>query len=123
VIDIEADGVVGRVIKVSPLVTVIQELGMSGPNGTYTSFPNKRIFETPVKNFSKMNSWIYISFDFYLSTHSSFKKVKTLLMQVMTEITTKNEFKSAQSQKNFLKKFGHAEASIIPQVFLEAKPQ
>jgi small-conductance mechanosensitive channel len=56
---------------------------MNGPNGASLSYPNKRIFETPVKNHSKMNNWIYISVDFFFDVTTDIALAKEKLKEAM----------------------------------------
>jgi len=79
IIEIEENNVFGRVFKISPVITTIQELGLSGPSGMYKNFPNKFIFEKSIKNISKINNWIYITIDFLLDKKSSIPVSKKIL--------------------------------------------
>ena len=124
VIEIEEENVFWRIIKISPLITVIQELWLSGPNGMYRSFPNKIIFERSVKNISKQKGWIFITTDFLLSAKSDIVLAKKLLMETMNEVVSQSQkFTQAPAHKWFLKKFGHTEETLKPQVFMEIRPQ
>ncbi len=123
VIEIDADKIFWKVVKITPLVTIVQELGMNGPNGASLSYPNKRIFETPVKNHSKMNNWIYISVDFFFDVTTDIALTKEKLKEAMWEVISLEKFRSPLSQKSFLKKFGYNETVLHPQIFLESKPQ
>lgn len=123
VIEIEEDNVFWRIIKITPLITVIQELGLSGPNGMYRSFPNKKIFERSIKNVWKQKGWIFISTDFLMEAKSDITLAKKTLLETMKEVSTQEKFSQPMSQKSFLKKFGHTEETLKPQVFLEIRPQ
>lgn len=123
VIEMENENVFGRVIKITPLITVIQELGLSWPNGMYRSFPNKKIFESSIKNIWKQKGWIFISTDFLMETKSDIELAKKILIEVMNGVSIQEKFSQPLSQKSFLKKFWHTEESLKPQVFLEIRPQ
>lgn len=123
VIEVEWDNVFGRVFKISPVVTTIQELGLSGPSGMYKSFPNKAIFEKSIKNISKINNWIYITIDFLLDKSSSVPKSKALLLDVMNEVITHEQYSSPFEARAPFRKYGITEANMHPQIFLDIKPQ
>lgn len=123
VIEVEWDNVFGRVFKISPVVTTIQELWLSGPSGMYKSFPNKAVFEKSIKNISKINNWIYITVDFLLDKKSSIPKAKTLLLEVMNEVINHEKYSSPFEARAPFRKYGITEANMHPQIFLDIKPQ
>ncbi len=123
VIEIEEENVFWRIIKITPLITQIQELGLSGPNGMYRSFPNKKIFERSIKNIWKQKWWIFISTDFLLEAKSDVILAKKILLESMNAVAMQDKFTQATAHKTFLKKFGHADEALKPQVFLEIRPQ
>lgn len=123
IIEIENYKIFWRVVKISPLTTVVQELWMSGASGTYLSFPNKTIFEASVKNYSRLNSWLYLGVDFFLDATSDIIDAKLKLKTVLDEIISSDRFRSPLQHKSFFKKMGYPESSIQPQIFLEARPQ
>lgn len=89
----------------------------------YRSFPNKKIFERSIKNVWKQKGWIFISTDFLMEAKSDITLAKKTLLETMKEVSTQEKFSQPMSQKSFLKKFGHTEETLKPQVFLEIRPQ
>jgi Mechanosensitive ion channel len=89
----------------------------------YRSFPNKKIFERSIKNVWKQKGWIFISIDFLMEARSDILLAKKTLLDTMKQVSTQEKFSQAISQKTFLKKFGHTEETLRPQVFLEMRPQ
>lgn len=123
IIEIEADKIYGKVIKITMLSTFIQQIWLKWPEWIYVSFPNKRIFETPVKNYSRMNSWLYINVEFFLEKGTDITDAKKNLLQTIQKITSQAEFRSPLSNKGYFKKFWYSEMSLVPQVFIEMRSQ
>lgn len=123
IIEIENFKIFWRVVKITPLSTIVQELNMNGMNGVSLSFPNKTIFEASVKNYSRLNSWLYLWVDFFLDATSDIAEAKTKLKEVLDEVYSSEKFRSPLHNKSFFKKMGYAESAIHPQIFLEARPQ
>ncbi len=123
IIEIEADKIYGKVVKITSLSTFVQQIWFKWPEGIYLSFPNKRIFEIPVKNYSRMNSRLYINLEFFLEKWTDITDAKESLLKIMKEVTSQIEFRSPFTNKGYFKKFWYKEDSLAPQVFVEMRSQ
>ncbi len=110
-------------MKIHPLVTTIKELGLSGPNSKFRSFPNKLIFETSLNNLWKYAGWTYIPIESMITYESDMNEAKQLLLDAMNEVYDSGNFSRAIEQKAKLKKLGLPEKNIIPQVFIDVRTQ
>lgn len=123
VIEVEWDNVFGRVFKISPVVTTIQELGLSGPSGMYKTFPNKAVFEKSIKNISKINGWIYITIDIILDKTSSITLSKKILLESMQHVLQDDKYSSPADSRAPFKRYWITEDHMHPEIFLDIKPQ
>ncbi len=123
VIEVEWDNVFGRVFKISPVVTTIQELWLSGPSGMYKTFPNKAVFEKSIKNISKINGWIYITIDIILDKTSSISLSKKILLESMREVLKNDKYSLPSESRAPFKRYGITEDHMHPEIFLDIKPQ
>lgn len=112
----------GRVTQITPLITMVQELGMNGPTGKYITFPNKKIFEVKVQNWLRLKGFIFISIDFYLTQESNLEKARQILLEVLHNSITENRNFSSRDLTHF-KKMGLKEDDLKPSAYIEIKPQ
>ena len=113
----------GRVKEITPLLTVIQEQGLNGITGKRLSVPNKRIFEEPVWNWSKMRNLTYIAIEFFLEQDSNIKKAEEMLRKAITE-ENQESFELAEKCSGYLKKYCDIdEEKRNPKVFLQMDPR
>lgn len=116
------DDIYGRVTQITPLITVVQELGMSGPTGKYVTFPNKKIFEVKVQNWLKLKSFTFISIDFFLTQESNIEKARTILLETLKAVS--KEIRTFSSRDTtFFKKMGFKEADLKPVTHIDIKQQ
>ena len=123
VIEIPRDGIFGEVVKIHPLVTTIKELGLSGPNSKFRTFPNKLIFETSLNNLWKYGWWTFISVECMVTYTSDIELARTLLLESMNEVCTNADFTYSADAKARLKKLGIPEKNQVPQVFVDVRTQ
>lgn len=123
VIEIPRDGIFWEVVKIHPLVTTIKELGLSGPNSKFRTFPNKLIFETSLNNLWKYGGWTFISVECMITYGSDIEQARILLFDSMTEVCSSPDFTRAIDMKARLKKLGIPEKNQVPQVFVDVKTQ
>lgn len=115
--------VFGRVKDITPLLTIVEEQGMSGKTGKNTTFPNKKIFEEPIHNWSKKYNFTYIPLEFYLDQKTNVEKARKILFECI-EKHNQESFERAQAKYNTLKReFKYTEEQIGPQTFLEIDPR
>lgn len=120
---IKIGNIYGRVKEITPLLTIIQEQGLNGITGKRLSVPNKRVFEEPVWNWSKMKNLTYIAIEFFLEQDSDIQKAEKLLRQAITE-ENQESFELAEKHSGYLKKYCRIdEEKINPKVFLQMDPR
>lgn len=112
----------GRVTHISPLITMVQELGMSGATGKYITFPNKKIFEAKISNWFKLKGYIFISIDFYLTQESNLEKAREIFLEIL-ETTFKENYHFISRDLNFFKKMGFKEDDLKPSINLDIRKQ
>ena len=122
-IEVPRDTIFGEVVKIHPLVTTVKELGLSGPNGRFRTFPNKLIFETSFNNLWKYHGWTFIPIECMVTYESNITEAKKLLMDAMNEAYFSPDFTHSTDAKNRLKKLGIPEKTQIPQVFVDVRTQ
>lgn len=122
-IDVDGGKIIWKVVKITSLITIVQDNSMSGPSGAYIIFPNKKIFDSTIKNSSRLESWWYATIDFYLDPTSDVILGKEKLMQAISEVLSTGNFRSPTSHKSFFKKYGYTDKSLQPQVFLRTDSQ
>ena len=123
VIEIPRDHIFGEVVKIHPLVTTIKELGLSGPNSKFRTFPNKLIFETSLNNLWKYGGWTFIPVECMITYQSDVELARTLLLDSMNEVCFSPDFTHVTDAKARLKKLGIPEKNHMPQVFVDVRTQ
>lgn len=123
VIEIPRDGIFWEVVKIHPLITTIKELGLSGPNSKFRTFPNKLIFETSLNNLWKYGGWTYIPIECMVTYESDIDIARGLLLDAMNEVCNSADFSHVMDQKARLKKLWIPEKNQNPQVFVDVRTQ
>ena len=108
----------GRVIEITPLLTIIRQTGMRGDTGRILSIPNNSIFHQHIVNFSKMYRFTYIMLNYYLTYESDIDIAKQVMKEAITEQNADIEDarRNAQGLQN---QFGLSAESIEPKVYIE----
>lgn len=123
IIEIPSEEIFGRVIKIHPLVTVVQELGLSGPNSKVRTFSNKLIFSASINNLSKNHGWVYIPVECMLTYESNITLAKEILLRTMNEILSQDNISHLDTMKAKLKRSGIPEDKLYPMVFTDVRMQ
>ncbi len=110
----------GTVVEINPFNTIVRQGGISGPTGRLLTFPNKKIFEEFLENWSKWHNFTYLKWDFFLEADSNFDKAEKIMLKIMGE--AQKEYKEKMLQKkNQLLKLGIREENLDPMVFWETQ--
>ncbi len=108
----------GTVVEINPFNTIVRQGGMSGQTGRLLTFPNKKIFEEFLENWSKLFNYTFLKWDFYLEQGSDIERAEQLLLKILEAEQAK--FKDAIDRKKsqFTKK-GLQERDLNPRIFWE----
>lgn len=120
---IEIGSVRGRVIEIQPFLTILRQTGMRGDTGRIMSIPNKAIFESPVKNFSKMYRFTFLMLDFFLEPESDLDEAKKMLRDAIIEISSRDMEEAEKNLPNLQNKFGITGEAIQPKIYVEPEPR
>jgi small-conductance mechanosensitive channel len=120
---VETEGLRGRVLEIKPFLTIVKQTGLRGDTGRIVTFPNKRIFEQDIQNFSKMYRFTYIMLDFYLDKDSDIDSAKELLRETIEEVTRLDVDEALKNLPSLQTHFGIKEESIGPQIYIESDPR
>jgi small-conductance mechanosensitive channel len=80
---IQVEDFQGKVFRITPLLTTLEEHGLQGVTGKMVSFPNKIIFEKTIKNFSRAHGFTFISLDFIVTHESDIDRAREVLMGII----------------------------------------
>jgi len=112
------DNLWGTVIEINPFNTIVRQGGMSGQTGRLLTFPNKKIFETFLENWSKLDNFTFLKWDFFLEQGSDVEKAEAILLQILE--TEQQKFKDKISKKrNLFMKKGLEDDDLKPRIFWE----
>lgn len=120
---IEFDTTIGRVFRITPLLTTIEEYGSQGFTGKIISFPNKTIFEKNIKNWSRGSDFSLMSLDFLLTHKSDIKRAKELLMQVVGSRELSLYYSSRRDLKLLKSTYGYTDEDLKPQIHTVVEPR
>lgn len=120
---IEVDELRGRVIEIHPFLTVVRQTGLRGDSGKISSFPNKKIFESSIQNFSKMYRFTFVMVDFLIEQKSNIEEARDIFLRVMREENKSDCEEAEKNIPNLQSKFGITREQIDPQVFIEPDPK
>lgn len=108
----------GTVVEINPFNTIVRQGGMSGQTGRLLTFPNKKIFEEFLENWSKLFNYTFLKWDFFLEQGSDIERAEAILLEVLQ--TEQNKFKETMLKKRsqFIKK-GLSDEDLQPHIFWE----
>jgi small-conductance mechanosensitive channel len=116
---IEIGDAKGRVLDITLLHTTLKETGEKGPSGRLISFPNKKIFEESLHNFSAMYQFMWIIIDFYLETGSNTHLVKRKMLESINEVAEEDLAEVQKNLPSLAQSFGLNEETAKPQVYMD----
>jgi small-conductance mechanosensitive channel len=108
----------GTVVEVNPFNTIVRQGGMSGQTGRLLTFPNKKIFEEFLENWSKLYDFTFLKWDFYLEQGSDIEKAETILLKVLADEQAKFKDIINKKRNQFIKN-GLADDDLEPHIFWE----
>lgn len=120
---IEFDTTIGRVFRITPLLTTIEEYGSQGFTGKIVSFPNKTIFEKNIKNWSRGSDFSLMSIDFLLTHESDIHRAKELLMSVVGSEELALYYSSRRELKTLKNTYGYTDDDLKPQIHVVTEPR
>jgi len=80
---IQIEDLQGKVFRITPLLTTLEEHGAQWVTGRMVSFPNKIIFDKTIKNFSRAHGFTFISLDFIFTHQSDIDRAREVLMGII----------------------------------------
>ncbi|MBP7774086.1 mechanosensitive ion channel family protein [Candidatus Gracilibacteria bacterium] len=120
---IEIDSTIGKVYSITPLLTTISEIGQQGVTCKMISFPNKTIFEKNIKNWSRGDGFVMITFEFILSHESDVVRARELLMEVIGEKDLGIYYHERREIARLKSTFGYSDNDIRPQINVSNDPR
>ena len=120
---IEFDGTQGRVYKITPVITNIEEYGNQWFTGKIISFPNKTIFEKNIKNWSRGSDFSLMSLEFLLTHTSNIEKAKEMLMKVVYQKDISLYYQFRREIAVFKNTFGYTDEDLKPQIHVTVEPR
>ncbi|MEI6711509.1 MAG: mechanosensitive ion channel domain-containing protein [bacterium] len=113
---IQVDDLQGRVFRITPLLTTLEEHGIQGVTGKMVSFPNKIIFEKTIKNFSRAQGFTFISIDFILTHESNIDRAREILMDIIGQQDLTLYYNSRSILNKLRYTYGYDDADLHPRV-------
>lgn len=120
---IEFDSTIGRVFRITPLLTTIEEYGPQGFTGKIVSFPNKTIFEKNIKNWSRGSDFSLMSIDFLLTHESDIHRAKDILMSVVGSEELALYYSSRRELRLLKNTYGYTDDDLKPQIHVVTEPR
>lgn len=120
---IEFEGTQGRVYKITPVITNIEEYGNQWFTGKIISFPNKTIFEKNIKNWSRGSDFSLMSLEFLLTHTSNIEKAKEMLMKVVYQKDISLYYQFRREIAVFKNTFGYSDDDLKPQIHVMVEPR
>jgi hypothetical protein len=120
---IEFESTIGRVFRITPLLTTIEEYGPQGFTGKIVSFPNKTIFEKNIKNWSRGSDFSLMSIDFLLTHESDIQRAKELLMGVVWSEELSLYYSSRRELRILKNTYGYTDEDLKPQIHVVTEPR
>ncbi len=120
---IEFEGTQGRVYKITPVITNIEEYGNQWFTGKIISFPNKTIFEKNIKNWSRGSDFSLMSLEFLLTHTSNIEKAKEMLMKVVYQKDISLYYQFRREIATFKNTFGYSDDDLKPQIHVMVEPR
>jgi len=108
----------GTVVEINPFNTIVRQGGMSGQTGRLLTFPNKKIFEEFLENWSKLYNFTFLKWDFFLEQGSDIEKAESILLKILE--TKQAKFKTdIDNRKHLFTKKGLGAEDLKPRIFWE----
>lgn len=120
---IEVDSTVGKVYSITPLLTTVGEIGSQGVTCKMISFPNKTIFEKNIKNWSRGDGFVMITFEFILSHESDVVRARELLMEIIGVKDLWVYYHERKDIERLKSIFGYSDNDIHPQINIANDPR
>jgi len=108
----------GTVVEINPFNTIVRQGGMSGQTGRLLTFPNKKIFEEFLENWSKLYNFTFLKWDFFLEQGSDIEKAEAILLKVLEAEQKKFKETITKKRSQFIKK-GLSDDDLQPRIFWE----
>ncbi len=108
----------GTVVEINPFNTIVRQGGMSGQTGRLLTFPNKKIFEEFLENWSKLFNYTFLKWDFYLEQGSDIEKAEIILLKILETEQAKYKNSIVKKRAQFIKK-GLSDEDLEPRIFWE----
>ncbi|MBU1152139.1 mechanosensitive ion channel [Patescibacteria group bacterium] len=109
----------GRVLDINLIHTTLKETGERGSTGRIITFPNKKIFEETVRNFSAMYQFTWVILDFYLTRESNIQKAKNLMLETIQELTVEDLEEVQKNLPSLTNKFNFTDEEAKSHVYVE----
>jgi len=120
---IQVDDLQGKVFKITPLLTTLEEHGSQWVTGKMVSFPNKIIFEKTIKNFSRAHGFTFISLDFILTHESNIDRAREVLMGIIWQQDLTLYYNSRSVLNKLRYTYGYDDADLHPRIDVIVDPK
>ena len=113
---IQVEDFQGKVFKITPLLTTLEEHGIQWVTGKMVSFPNKIIFDKTIKNFSRAHGFTFISLDFILTHESDIDRAREVLMWIIGRQDLTLYYNSRSVLNKLRYTYGYNETDLHPRI-------
>lgn len=120
---IEFDALRGKVFRITPLITTLEEYGSQGVTGKMVSFPNKIIFDKTITNLSRAHGFTLISLDFLLTHTSDIERAREVLMDVIGQDDLTLYYNSRGVVNKLRYVYGYEDADLHPRIDVIVEPK
>lgn len=120
---IQVEDFQGKVFRITPLLTTLEEHGIQGVTGKMVSFPNKIIFDKTIKNFSRAHGFTFISIDFILTHESNIDRAREILMDIIGQQDLTLYYNSRSVLNKLRYTYGYNDADLHPRVDVVVETQ
>lgn len=113
---IETKDVLGRIYKISPLLTTIEEQNSQGFTGKILTFPNKFIFDNPIKNYSRSGGYTIATVDIVITHDSDAQKARDILMNIIGKDDIKMFYQSHRVIRKLKSIYHYNDKDLHPRI-------
>lgn len=120
---IQVEDLQGKVFKITPLLTTLEEHGEQWVTGKMISFPNKIIFEKTIKNFSRAHWFTFVSLDFIVTHESDINRAREVLMGIIWQQDLTLYYQSRSVINKLRYTYGYNDSDLHPRIDIIVDPK
>lgn len=120
---IQVEDLQGKVFKITPLLTTLEEHGEQWVTGKMVSFPNKIIFDKTIKNYSRAHGFTFVSLDFIMTHESNIDRAREVLMGIIWQQDLTLYYRSRSVINKLRYTYGYNDADLHPRIDVIIDPK